>query len=220
MRIAALIGVVVAGLMLFGLAAPATAAPSLGGYTGLLLTPTADALDRDEYNLGFFALNLEEGGDENVYVANLGLADGVEVGVARVKPEEGASETFVNAKYRIRPEDGKKPALAAGVMDATDELETSVYFVMSQSLSTLLKSSNEEITNPRLHLGVGGGRLKGLFAGASVALGDTLSLMAEYDTDDINLGARLAVGHGFRAHAGWLNGLDDFAIGASFNKMF
>jgi len=214
------VAALLAVLAIAGLTLSAQAAPSLEGYTGLLLTPTADALDREEYNVAFFTLNLEEGADEDIFAANLGVSEGVEIGFARIRPEDGSSETILNAKYRFRPEDAARPALAVGVIDATDEIDTTAYFVASKSLSKMLKIRDKEITSPRVHVGIGGGRLDGLFAGASVVLRDKLMLMAEYDTRDINLGARLAVGHGIRVHAGWIHGLDDFAVGASFNKVF
>jgi hypothetical protein len=206
-------------LTLAGLTTSAPAAPSLAGYTGLLLVPTADALDREEYNAAFFTLNLEEGADESIFAANLGVSEGVEVGFARIRPEDEASETILNAKYRFRSEDGARPALAVGVTDATDEMDTSVYVVASRSISKLLQLRDDESAGARLHVGLGGGgQLDGLFAGLSGKLGDRLTLMAEYDTRDINLGARLAVGHGLRLHAGWIHGLDDLAIGASFSQ--
>jgi hypothetical protein len=220
MKRTATVGALLAVLAIAGLTPSAQAAPSLEGYTGLLLTPTADALNQGEYNAAFFALNLEEGADEDIFAANLGVSEGVEVGFARLRPEGGSGETILNAKYNFRPESGGQPALAVGVIDATDEIETTTYFVASKSLSRMLKLRDKEITSPRVHVGIGGGRLDGLFAGASVVLGDNLMLMAEYDTHDINLGARLAVGHGVRVHAGWIHGLDDFAVGASFNKVF
>lgn len=214
-----LAGLLVA-LAVAGLTTSAQAAPSLQGYTGLLLTPTADALDREEYNAAFFTLNLEEGADEDIFAANLGVSEGVEVGFARIRPEAGSGETILNAKYRFRPENAARPAFAVGVIDATAEIDTTVYFVVGKSLAQTPKLRDREITSPRLHVGIGAGRLDGLFAGVSAVFGDKLMVMGEYDTRDINLGARLAVGAGVRVHAGWIHGLDDFAVGASVNKGF
>jgi len=211
---------VLAALALGAVALPAQAAPSLEGFTGLLLTPTADALDKGEYNVAFFTLNLEEGADENVWAANLGTSEGLEVGFARIKPEHSPGETILNAKWRIHPEDGKRPALAVGVTDLTDEFDTTAYFVASKVISRVMNLREKEVLSPRVHLGIAGGRLDGVFVGASAVLGQRLLVMAEHDTHDFNLGARLAVGYGIRAHAGWIHGLDDFAVGASFNKVF
>jgi len=210
--------VMVAVLSLLG--GPALAAPSFLGYTGLMRVPTADALDQKDYNLAAFALNLEEGGDSNVYAANLGVAQGLEVGFARVKPEEGSGETYLNAKYRFSAETAAHPAVAAGVADFTDEIDTTVYVVMSKAFGHGYQTSLGEITSPRFHVGVGGGMLSGVFGGVTAVVGDRLMLMVEYDTDDVNIGARLALSTEIRADVGFLDGFDDVGIGLSYNKSF
>jgi len=202
------------------LGGPALAAPSFLGYTGLLRVPTADALNEKDYNLAAFALNLEEGADSNVYAANLGVAKGLEVGFARVKPEEGSGETYLNAKYRFSAETAEQPAVAAGVADFTDEIDTTVYVVMSKAFGHGYQTSLGEITSPRFHVGVGGGMLSGVFGGVTAVVGDRLMLMVEYDSDDVNVGARLALTSEVRADVGFLDGFDDVGVGISYNKSF
>jgi hypothetical protein len=202
------------------LAGPALAAPSFFGYTGLVGVPTAEALDKDDYNAAAFTLNFEEGGDSNIYAANLGVADGLEVGFARFKPEEGEGETFLNAKYRFSPETGERPAVAAGVVDFTDEVDTTVYVVMSKSLVKRYEMSFGEIVSPQIHFGVGGGQFDGVFGGLSAAIGDRLMLMVEHDSEEINFGARLALSNELRAHFAALDGFDDIGLGLSYNKSF
>ena len=167
-------------LILLASVLSAQAAPSLQGYTGLVLIPNADTLDEKDYNVGFFTLNLEEGADEDIWTGNLGVDEGMELGVTRFKPEDGESETLLNAKYRIRTEEDQKPGLAVGIFDATDELDTTVYLVMSKTVPDLITSGDKEIFAPRIHVGVGGGQLSGFFGGLSFGLGDNLMLMAEY----------------------------------------
>ena len=207
-------------LALSGLALQAEAAPSLFGGTGLLFTPTADVVPDQQFNVAFFALELEEGVDESVLAANVGLPQGLELGFARIKPEGRESDTFLNAKYQLWREQDEKPALSVGVVDLTDEQDTTVYVVLSKSVSDWVRDRGKDITGPQIHAGLAGGLLDGVFAGASAYLGDKLALLAEYDTEDVNLGARLELGSGFLAHAGWVNGLDDFALGASFTKAY
>jgi len=196
----------------------ATAAPSFYGYTGLLVTPTADALNEGEYNVAGFALDVEEGADSHVYAANMGLAESLEVGFARLKPEGRSGETWINAKYRFLPETETHPAIAAGVFDLTDEVETSTYIVMSKSIAWRGSTELGEITAPRVHIGIAGGQIDGLFAGISLGLGDRFLVMGEYDSENINFGARLAISKEIRIHAGFLEGGDDFGLGLSFNK--
>jgi len=201
-------------------AVPALAAPSFYGYTGLIRVPTAEALDTDEYNAAAFALEVEEGTDSNIYAANLGLARGLEVGIARLRPDEGDSETLVNAKYRFARETGANPAVAAGVIDATDEIETTAYVVMSKSLPKRYETHYGEITSPMIHLGIGGGQLDGLFGAISVVFADRLTIMVEQDTEQVNFGARLALSDEWRVYFAGFDGFDDVGLGVSFNKSY
>jgi hypothetical protein len=205
---------------LLALAGAVAAAPSFYGYTGLVAVPTADALDKDDYNVLAFTLNLEEGADSDIYGANLGLAEGLEVGFARFRPDEGDSETYLNAKYKFAPETEDRPALAAGLFDLTDELDTTVYVVMSKSLMARSRTRFGDISTPRLHFGIGGGQFDGVFAGLSAVLADRLMLMVEHDSDQVNFGARLALTDEIRAHFAGLDGFDDIGLGLSFNKTF
>jgi len=205
---------------LFALTLPAAAAPSLQGPTGLLVTPTAETLNASEYNAAFFTFEMGEGNDARVLAANLGLSRGAEVGFANIRPDYGSSETILNAKWRFQAEQGGKPALAVGVIDLGDEIDMTAYLVASMPLSKVLEVSKKGVSTPRLHVGIGGGMLDGLFAGVSVVVAERWTLMAEYDTEDLNLGARYALQDGIRLHAGWIDGLDNFALGISLNKTY
>ncbi|UCH34423.1 MAG: hypothetical protein JSV65_18155 [Armatimonadota bacterium] len=195
------------------------AAPSFLGFTGLLRVPDADTLNLNEFNLAWFNVDLTDG-DETAYAANMGLRDNLEIGVLRTRVELAESETVLNAKYRIRPETEAHAAVAVGVLDPTDEIESTVYVVASKVVAGRARVFDGEVTGLRAHIGGAGGALDGIFLAASAALGDRLFLIAEYDTADVNLGARLNIGYGFRAHAAWLNDLDDLGLGVSYNKMF
>lgn len=201
-------------------ACPTAAAPTLFGYTGLVKIPTADALNEKEYHVGVFTLNLEEGADSTIYAASLGLAEGLEVGFARHSPEEGAGQTYVNAKYTFLQDSEAHPALAAGVTDLTDQVESSPYIVASKALWGRHETRFGEVGSVRVHLGIGGGSLDGLFGGISAALGDRLLLMAEYEGERVNLGLRLAIGEYIRIHGAALDGFDDVGLGVSFNKRY
>jgi hypothetical protein len=211
--------VVIALVVVAAVAQTAVAAPSFLGFTGLLRTPTADALDRNEFNVAWFAVDL---GDTNqtAYAANFGLRDGLEVGALRAKVEHSAHETVLNLKYRIQPENDKHAGFAVGVFDPTDEIQSTVYFVASKTVLHKARVFGDDLTGVRAHLGIGGGELDGVFAGVSAVLANRLLLAAEYDTKDVNLGARLSLGYGIRAHVGWFDELSDFGVGVSYNKMF
>jgi hypothetical protein len=208
---------VLAVLLVTGWAA--AAAPSFFGYTGLVAIPTADALDKGEYSAAGFAIDLENGVDSNVYTGNVGLAKLTEIGFARIKPDGAPGETFVNAKHEFQLETDAHPAIAAGVIDITGETESTAYVVISKSVRRGSGDQYGDIAAPRLHVGVGGGQLNGFFGGLSASLGARLLLMAEYDSSNINFGARLAITKELRLHGAMLDG-DDLALGASFTKAF
>lgn len=193
------------------------AVPSFYGYSGLMVTPTSDALSKGDYSFGGVGIDVNNVTDLNIYSANMGLADNLEVGFARVKPDGMVGETWVNAKYRFLEETETHPAVAAGVFDFTDEMNATTYVVLSKSFVWRGTTEYGDVNAPQIHFGVGGGQLDGIFGGISVQLGDRLMLMGEYDTEDVNVGLRLAITKEIRIHAGLLNG-DDLALGISFVK--
>ncbi|MCL5104666.1 MAG: YjbH domain-containing protein [Armatimonadetes bacterium] len=194
--------------------------PSFRGYTGLMVVPSADALGKGEWNAGFFFEDVASG-TVNDIVANYGFAQGLEFGINRFRrDEESDHRTFLNAKYRFMPETANRPAVALGLADITDEIETTVYAVASKSLGCGVRSWEGEVLSPRLHVGFGGGRLSGLFAGATAFVGNRVELMAEWDSNNVNAGARFRITRGFTVHVGGFNLTDqeddEFSTGASF----
>jgi hypothetical protein len=137
-----------------------------------------------------------------------------------VKPEDESGETYLNAKYRFSSETAEGPAVAAGVIDFTDEVDTTVYVVLGKMLGHGSGSSHGGISSPRVHFGVAGGQLDGVFGGVSAVLAQRVMLMVEYDTADVNIGARLALSDEIRAHVGTFDGFDDIGVGLSYNKSY
>lgn len=205
------------------------AIPSFRGYTGLIVVPTADALGKGDWNAGFFYENVANETINDV-VANYGVSQGFEFGIDRFRlTDETDNHTLLNAKYRFIPETSKYPAIAAGIADITNEIETTVYAVASKSLGCQVRVWKGETLSPRVHVGFGGGRLSGLFAGASAYIGNRVELMAEWDSKDVNVGLRWRVTPQFTIHGGGLNLTDQnerfstgasFGVGASFNMVY
>mgnify|MGYP001005951568 CR=1 FL=1 len=203
--------------------------PSFRGYTGLMVIPTADALGKGEWNAGLFLENVASETINDV-VVNYGLARGLEFGIDRFQLHgddedeehhfDTGHRTLLNAKYRFMPETATHPAIAAGIADITDEIETTVYAVASKSFGCSLRAWQGEYLTPRVHVGFGGGRLSGLFAGASAYIGNRVQLMAEWDSKDTNVGIRWRVTREFTIHGGGFNLTDrqddPFSTGASF----
>lgn len=204
------------------------AIPSFRGYTGLMVVPSADALGKGEFNAGLFLENVANETINDV-VVNYGMAQGLEFGIDRFQlrsdnenhnVDRTGHQTFLNAKYRFLPETASHPAVAAGIADITDEVETTVYAVASKTLGCDLRAWNGEYLGPRIHVGFGGGRLSGLFAGATAYVGNRVQLLAEWDSRDTNVGIRWRVTREFTIHGGGFNLTDrendPFSTGASF----
>lgn len=207
-----------------------SAIPSFRGYTGLMVVPTADALGKGDWNAGFFYENVANETINDI-VANYGFAQGFEFGIDRFRlTDETDTQTLLNTKYRFMPETMSHPAIAAGVADIADEIQTTVYVVASKSFGCSPRVWKGETLTPRVHIGFGGGRLSGLFAGASGFIGNRVELMAEWDSQEVNVGARFRVTPQFTIHAGGFNLNDEeddefstgasFGVGASFNMIY
>ena len=190
------------------------ATPAYFGYTGLMLTPTANTLKTGGFDFGAVFLN-NDNNNTTFLSGNIGLLESLEVGAALVSPEHGDSEGIINAKFGLMKETLVTPALAIGMSDLTDNLDATPYVVASKALGLKGDSS----WAPRLHVGVGGGRLSGIFAGLSATLNSQMQLMVEYDTDDVNFGLQFAATDSLRLHAGLLGG-DNLGLGMSYNVGF
>jgi hypothetical protein len=204
--------------------------PSFRGYTGLMVVPTADALGKGDWNAGFFYENVANETINDV-VANYGIAQGFEFGIDRFRLNEDRDhQTLLNAKYRFMPEAGNRPAVAAGINDITDDIDTTVYVVASKTLGCSIRAWKGETLTPRVHVGFGGGRLSGLFGGVSAWVGNRVELMAEWDSKDVKVGLRWRFTPEFTIHGGGfnLNDRDDdpfstgasFGVGASWNMVY
>lgn len=189
-------------------AGTAAAAPSFSGPTGLINTPSADALREGQFSLGYHRLHDQKAGS-----FSLNILPNVEAGVARYFPDEGSNQTLFHAKWSIAPETVVTPGLAVGVEGLGDG-HRSAYAVVSKGLPLGL----------RIHAGVGNGRFDGAFGAIEKTinpLGITgassfpaTTLIAEYDGDGMNYGVRLAIVPGLKLEAGWRD--DKTYVGASF----
>ncbi|QDR82076.1 YjbH domain-containing protein [Sporomusa termitida] len=183
-------------------AAPVYAAPSVNGSTGLINTPSADVLQEGQFSLGYH--HLEEG---NAGSFVFSPAKKLELGVAGFRYDSDSNrdnQTYFNAKYSLVPETVVTPGLAIGVEDIGGEDKRTFYAAASKALPFGF----------RLHAGVGDGRYDGVFASlektfnpVGVITGSNAfpatTLIAEWDGDRMNYGARLSVVPGLKIDAGW-----------------
>jgi len=207
------------------------AIPSFRGYTGLLLVPTARSLDRGMWDAGLFVESVSEG-TINDYVANYGVSNGLEVGLDVFRrddkfegfgPTDG-SKVLINGKYEFLRETAAHPAIAAGIIDLADQVESTVYVVASQSLSKKLGCFAGEPIAPTIHVGFGGGILDGVFAGLSTYLGNRIEVMVEWDSRIFDVGGRFRLTPGLTVHAGFFDVFDrydaSFGVGLSYGRYY
>ena len=210
------VGILVAVSMV--LCSGAWAAPSLLGPTGLVTVPTAEVLGLLQWNVGATAARADDGPDESVVFANVGLISGLEIGASTDDVEDAESETVLNAKLRVLGPLPGRITVAAGMMDVTDQIDRSSYAVLSHTLGGGVLTTGGSVALPQVHIGVGTGRLDGVFGGISTTVGRQLSLMAEYDGEDVNVGARWRFAPSLEAAVAALDGTEAFAVGLSLSS--
>lgn len=212
--------VLMAGLAAL-VAGSASAAPSFAGYTGLLAVPNADVLTEKSFNVGYTDISLT-GGDVTNTFGNYGIGSNVEIGFNRMRNDAGERRTLLNGKFMVMGETDRRAGLAVGMVDATGELDRTFYVVASKSIGRTITAFDREITNVRLHAGLGTGMLDGAMLGVSAVLGKRLAILAEYDSSQFNVGARLFLVEGLRLHGGLFDIGDstDGGLGISFSRNY
>jgi hypothetical protein len=188
------------------------AAPSVNGSTGLLDNPSADVLRPGQFAVGYY--NLKDGG---VGVFNMNIAPNLELGVAGFRMDDHAgNDTLINAKFGLAPETVLTPGVAIGVEDVANSRERTCYAVASKALPLGF----------RIHAGVGNGRYNGVFAALEKTINPILvtgndifpatTLIAEYDGDHMNYGARMSIVPGLKVDGGWRD--SKWYVGMSFTN--
>jgi len=188
--------------LVLSLAAPGAAAPSYLGPTGLIFTPTAGVAPMRSWSAHGHGTK-----DLTLWGVDFGLTDAIEVGATLLDPSPGGTRVFGNGKWQVTKEKGtSSPAIAIGVIDVADSIDTSVYGVISKGFGRVALGSRTGI-GLRASVGYGTGLFDdNIFGGAELLWTDKLTLMGEYDGRDINVNARLMIGRGVHADLGLLDG--------------
>jgi hypothetical protein len=110
---AAAIPLLFAGLLLAQIGGTAEA-------SRFIATPFAETLPRGRYNL--WQLALYERRNSRTWIQqnrlDIGLAEGLELGLLNVRPKDRATDTWINVQYQPLKESGWRPGLSVGVWDA------------------------------------------------------------------------------------------------------
>jgi hypothetical protein len=160
-----------------------------------------------------------------VEFASVGFLPFVEVGLRLTRitgvPRQALGDRMASVRLRLLEEAARRPAVVLGAHDlvGTRRFHT-IYVVGSKSVAMV-----PWVGDVRLHLGYGGdplslrrraSGLSGAFGGISVAPAGGVSLMAEYDTEHVNAGARLHIWR-FALLVAAQN-LDGFSAGVSYTQ--
>lgn len=178
-------------------------APTIYGGSGLIEVPTAEvvpqggaklmagAVQEAEFESGSWEPTLSGEKTLVTYVVDLGLARGIEVGLAQWQvplfPTGWRKDTVINAKVQIQPMRGTLPAVAIGARDLGAKVGDSPQFYA-------VATAKLPLVGARVHYGlIRDARKNTVISGADLSLTGNLKLMAEYEGRKLNLGLRLTL---------------------------
>lgn len=191
------------------------AEPSLQGYTGMLIAPTAETLGEGDYHFGMSTS--ETGNWENYnFYGTFGLADDTEVGVTMWRPKGAGDNTYLHIKRGIDIEGDAR--VATGVFDLTGEEDTTVYAVATWVQGRHVGfHDDQEIRFLNLHAGFAAGRFNDIFGGVEFLFGPEARIMVEWIDNEFNIGARFRPFEQFNIDVG-LTDIDSLVVNVSYNR--
>lgn len=192
------------------------------GNVGLIVTPTAVLPPASAATLQYHRIQRDIE-DVNVWGVNFGVTRWLEAGGSHIDLDGGGNETVGNVKVKLDAarwlDNPSIPDMAVGAFDVTDQLNRSLYFVMSKSYPV------DGAFTPRinLHLGfanseTGFGALDGLFGGIEFQAMKYGLVQAEYDGNAFNADFRFNASQHLSLDLGVLDG--DFGYGATYRSQF
>ena len=197
---------------------------SLYGPSGLFSIPVANVIPEGTFLMGidFSSGGEKKLGNQGVFFThlNLGFFPKVELSfrVALAKdvfplnvPSSGrGSDRMMSVQYKLAEEGGHIPSVVIGLQDIftggrfylwmpprrSSALFASRYIVASKTF----RSKHGTV---RFHLGVGTGRLSGIFGGVEKSVGTRCVLTIEHDTSRIIMGLKYELSRQARLKFGW-----------------
>jgi len=148
------------------------AGPARACYTGLTIIPTADVLEPGEYALDFqydgvFAAAAD---DTRIVNTEFGLAPRVEAGLDFDVSRDSEARVLLNAKWQLQAPDEARLGVALGLCNFGPHAQAAPYVVATQ-----------EFGATRGHVGLMHNEGEtDWFAGIEQAVGERLSLLADY----------------------------------------
>lgn len=179
----------ITGLLLAGLIHPVVADPTFYGPSGLIVIPTAESLQYQQFNLGYDFRGANDS-QQGFYKLNMGMFKNMELGfVGGATPTEGV---FINVKYFLMSDATRYPmSFAVGIQNLASKSDTGLYLVMSKKFQGGLNT----------HLGFNAHISDELdptiMGGIEYLVNDNLSLLADFSgkkkTYTLNGGLRIAI---------------------------
>ncbi len=161
------------------------ALPNFFGQGGGILTPSAHIIDQGTGYVGIGRV-----ADKNLYFSTYGLQDKLEV-TATATGGDLPSRLIFSGKYLMNRSTEHNWTASLGILDALDEIDTTIYGVWTKDTHT--RAFSDESRRLSLSAGVGAGSLlDGLFGGAELEVRDDLWVTCEFvdfgGDDDVNVG--------------------------------
>lgn len=195
-----------------------------------IATPFAETLPAGKYSLWQFGLYEAESTKKwrSLNRLDLGLVEGVELGVLVISPPHKPADTWINLQYRPVKEKGMAPSVSVGVWDAARKGPP--WFSDKPAGPSPFVSLGKSISRGERYLkaGVSYGfnRLHGAFGGAEARFLGGTGLLAEYAPRNIrlpgtragNVGVYQWFGKSLRARASWMGG--NPMLDAFFTRQF
>lgn len=202
------IGLLLTGVMTFGLASAAFGYGTLG-ETDQMYTPYPTTLSRGSLGIG---VNFAQD-SQSYFNFDYGLVPDLEAGVAVFNYPDYTRVTF-RGKFRLLREDKDTPSLAIGIEDIGKDGALSPYLTVGKTFSDV---------GVKGYIGVGGGGFDGIFGGLGKTFntGSTrgslrsVELYLEADSHTLNLGTKLQVGSQTKINFGLVD-MDRWILGATF----
>jgi len=168
---------------------------TLFGPTGLITVPNAYAIAHKRGLVG-----THFGPDKSV-TADYGLINGVEVGTSW---QDSGNDLFFNAKINIVPSNFKGFELGLGVIDIADFQKRTFYGIASAEIGVPSAADiNKNFVALRVHGGFGSGLYKEDFIGGlELLFNRKLSIIGEYNGNEVNAGVRYVHDEALRLQAG------------------
>lgn len=208
-------------LAIIGLAIPIAADPTFFGPSGLIVIPTAESLEYQQFNLSYDFRGTSTA-QQGYYKFNMGMFKNVELGIiGGATPTEGV---FINMKYFLISDASRYPmSFAIGLQNLASKTDTGLYLVMSKKFQGGLSA----------HLGfntfISDQIDPTLMGGIEYIVNDHMSFLADFSgkqkTYTLNGGLRFAIYPDLSLRVNILdvgkdttNGGSYYSVGLSYNR--